>query len=65
LNKKGISTLIHYPCCPHKQKAYAEYASCSYPVAEMLQNQVLSIPISPVMTKEEVDYVVAMINDFC
>lgn len=65
LYKKGIMTIVHYPCCPHKQKAYAEYASCSYPVAEMLQNQVLSIPISPVMTKEEVDYVVAMINDFC
>ena len=64
LNEKGISTLIHYPCCPHRQKAYKEFVGEQYPVAEKLESEVLSIPISPVMLEEEVDFVIDALNTF-
>lgn len=64
LNEKGIFTLIHYPCCPHRQKAYKEFVGEQYPVAEKLESEVLSIPISPVMLEEEVDFVIDALNTF-
>lgn len=64
LESKGVETLIHYPTPLHLQEAYSEYSSLSLPVAENLQQQILSIPISPVTTDEEVQHVIESINDF-
>jgi dTDP-4-amino-4,6-dideoxygalactose transaminase len=64
LTEKGIQTLIHYPVPPHRQKAYREYNSLSLPVTEKIHADVLSLPISPVLTIEEVSAVVRAINDF-
>lgn len=64
LNENGIQTLIHYPIPPHKQKAYKHLNQYSYPVSEKLHNQVLSLPISPVMTDEEVNNVIRVINNY-
>ena len=64
LTEKGIQTLIHYPVSPHRQKAYREYNSLSLPVTEKIHAEVLSLPISPVLTIEEVSAVVRAINDF-
>ncbi len=64
LKAEGIGTLIHYPVAPHRQNAYSEYSHLSLPVTEMLQEEVLSLPISPVVSHEEVEYVIGKINDF-
>src|SRR5690606_9173769 len=54
LLEKGIQTLVHYPIPPHKQEAYAEWNDRSYPISEIIHNEVLSLPISPVMKDNEV-----------
>lgn len=58
----GIQTLVHYPFPPHKQKAYEEYNSVSMPIAERWSAEELSLPISPLMEDEEVEYVINTIN---
>ena len=62
LESNGIQTNIHYPTAPHKQGAYKELEQCSYPIAEKIHREVISLPISPVMTDEEVQTVVNAVN---
>lgn len=62
LDAKGIQTLVHYPIPPHRQEAYKELNDFSYHISEQLHRTVLSLPISPVMTDEEVSYVINTIN---
>lgn len=64
LADNGIQTIIHYPIPPHKQEAYKEMNDLSFPIAEKMHNEVLSLPISPVMTKAEIDRVILAINNF-
>ncbi|UMB55474.1 DegT/DnrJ/EryC1/StrS family aminotransferase [Lutibacter sp. A64] len=64
LLEKGIQTLIHYPIPPHKQKAYAEYNNLSFPITEQIHNEVLSLPLSAVMTSKEIENVVYNINNY-
>jgi dTDP-4-amino-4,6-dideoxygalactose transaminase len=64
LNDNGIQTVIHYPVPPHKQEAYKEWNDLSLSVTEKIHNEALSLPISPVITDEEVNYVVGMVNKF-
>ena len=62
LEKRGIQTLIHYPIAPSKQTAYKDWNKFSFPITEKLNKEVLSLPISQVMTLEEADKVVQSIN---
>ena len=64
LAQYGVQTLIHYPISPHKQRAYNEWASQSYPITERMQYELLSLPISPVMTTQEVTTVAQLLNEF-
>ncbi|ROI09237.1 DegT/DnrJ/EryC1/StrS family aminotransferase [Chryseobacterium sp. H3056] len=64
LSENGIQTLIHYPVPPHKQKAYQYYNNLSFPITEKIHEEVLSLPISPVMEEEEVHKVIEIINQF-
>ena len=64
LSEQGIQTLIHYPIPPHKQKAYKEWNSLSFPITEQIHNEVLSLPISPVMTNDDISKVIKTVNDF-
>lgn len=64
LTLNGVQTLIHYPIPPHKQKAYSEYNDLSFPITEEIHNNVLSIPISPIMTHEEVNTVITVLNSY-
>lgn len=64
LADNGIQTIIHYPTPPHKQLAYAEWNSRSYPITEKIHREIISLPISPVMTDEEVKYVVSVVNSW-
>ena len=64
LKANGIETNIHYPTAPHKQECYKEWQNESFPISEMIHQQVLSLPISPVMTDEEVTKIIKVINDY-
>ena len=64
LKKNDIQTLIHYPIPPHKQEAYKEWQNQSYPISEEIHRTELSLPISPVLTNEEVKKVVEIVNNF-
>lgn len=64
LTENGIQTLIHYPIPPHRQHAYKEYSHLSFPITERIHEEVLSLPISPVMTNEEVQKVVDTLNAY-
>ena len=61
---KEIYTVIHYPIPPHKQAAYKEWNDLKLPIAEKIHAEVLSLPISPVMTEQEAAHVVAVINAY-
>lgn len=64
LTEEGIQTQIHYPIPPHKQEALAEYGSLSLPVTERIHREELSLPMSPMMTAEEVERVIGVLNRF-
>ena len=64
LKDNGIQTLIHYPIPPHKQECYKEWNNLSFPITEKIHNEILSLPISPVMTIEEAATVCNVINKF-
>lgn len=59
-----IQTIIHYPTPPHKQGAYKEWENQSYPISEEIHRTILSLPISPVMTDEDVQKVVEVVNEW-
>ena len=64
LKDNGIQTLIHYPIPPHKQECYNEWNGILLPVTEKIHAQELSLPISPVMSMDEVEYVIEKINSW-
>ena len=58
----NIQTLIHYPIPPHKQQAYQHFNHLSFPITEAIHDQVISLPISPVISMEEVESITFAIN---
>lgn len=62
LKDNQVQTLIHYPIPPHQQKAYKELEELSFPITESIHKEVLSLPISPVLTLDEVKKVVDAVN---
>ena len=62
LTEHGVHTIIHYPTPPHKQGAYSEWAERSYPITEAIHRSIISLPIPPVLTQEQVEYVVEVVN---
>lgn len=64
LENNGIQTLIHYPIPPHKQQAYSNFNQLSFPITELIHDEVLSLPISPLMAMDDVNLVIDHINKF-
>ena len=64
LKGKGVGTIIHYPIPPHKQPAYSEWNQRSYPVSEKIHSEELSLPMSPTLTEEEIQYVIEQCNQW-
>jgi len=62
LAEAGIETIIHYPVPPHKQEAFGEFSSRSYPVAEKLAAQVLSLPIGPHLRGDQAERVMGKLK---
>jgi dTDP-4-amino-4,6-dideoxygalactose transaminase len=60
---RGVQTSIHYPIPAHQQQAYAkELGNLSLPLCEAIHREVVSLPISPVLTDEEVGHVIGAVN---
>jgi dTDP-4-amino-4,6-dideoxygalactose transaminase len=57
LEQQGISTVVHYPVPPHRQACYASHERYALPIADMLAGEVLSLPISPALRREDIDRV--------
>ncbi|MFS1984174.1 DegT/DnrJ/EryC1/StrS family aminotransferase [Vibrio breoganii] len=64
LKGNNIQSQIHYPIASHKQKAYVEYEGIQLPITEDMQRKVLSLPLSPCMSEDDVFKVVELINSF-
>ena len=64
LKEHEIGTLIHYPIPPHKQKCYKEWNEINLPVTERIHQQELSLPMSPCLTNEQVQYVIKCLNEW-
>jgi dTDP-4-amino-4,6-dideoxygalactose transaminase len=64
LERCGVSTVIHYPTPPHRQACYASYSNQNLPLTETLANEVLSLPMSPLLTEQEVAQVVEAVHSF-
>lgn len=64
LAQHGVHTLIHYPIPPHRQQCYSQWNSLRLPVTEAIHDRVLSLPMSPVLTPDEVSRVAELINRY-
>ncbi|GAB6120472.1 DegT/DnrJ/EryC1/StrS family aminotransferase [Dysgonomonas termitidis] len=64
LSDKGIQTQIHYPIAIHKQPAYSVSAGLNLPVAEQLQDEVLSLPLYASLTDDELHRIVEALNNY-
>lgn len=64
LKEKGIETNIHYPVPPHKQSSYKEWKKQYYPISEEIHRTELSLPISPILTNEEIKKTVEILNEW-
>jgi dTDP-4-amino-4,6-dideoxygalactose transaminase len=64
LQDNEIQSMIHYPVPPHKQAAFKEWNSLYYPVTEKIHREVLSLPMSQVLSIDEAMKIVEVINNF-
>lgn len=64
LMEKGIQTQIHYPIPPHQQQAYKEWNTRSYPVTESIHQTIISLPMGPTMTDDQISIVVNACNTY-
>ena len=64
LAEAGVQTLIHYPVAPHKQDALKHLEHGPLPLTQRIHEEELSLPISPLMTLEDAEYVAFLVNKF-
>ena len=64
LKENGIPCGAYYPRPVHTQTAYAKWNTRSLPVCEKLSKTVLSIPMTPYLDNEDLDYVISKMNEF-
>lgn len=64
LNNNKVGSDIHYPVAPHKQLAYKEWNTESYPISEKIHQEILSLPLNTTLTEEEVSYIIEKINQY-
>ena len=64
LEQKDIATAIFYPAPIHQQKAYPEYNHLRFPVAEKISREVLSLPVHPLLSREELEFICQTLQEF-
>jgi dTDP-3-amino-3,4,6-trideoxy-alpha-D-glucose transaminase len=64
LAARGIGSMVHYPRPPHRQAVYAKGAlHMPLPVTEILADEVLSLPMWPSLTEEQIEHVAAAVRE--
>ena len=63
LYENDVETLLHYPTSPHQQAAFSSWPSISLPITESIHQQVLSLPISPIMDDDDIETIVHLVNN--
>jgi dTDP-4-amino-4,6-dideoxygalactose transaminase len=65
LRERGVGSAVYYPIPVHRQKPFEAlgYGDATYPVTDRLTEQVVSIPVHPGLTDDEVGTVVAAVNE--
>ncbi|MFC5195300.1 DegT/DnrJ/EryC1/StrS family aminotransferase [Bizionia hallyeonensis] len=64
LQSHNVETLIHYPIPPHKQTALHNYAHLKLPITETIHNNVVSIPMSPILSDSDVIKIINILNTY-
>lgn len=64
LDRENIGYLIHYPIPPHQQKALIELKDLDLPITNSIHQQIISIPLHPVMTETEIKRVINVLNAY-
>ncbi len=64
LNENNIQSQIHYSIPPHKQKAYNELTQLQLPITELIHNQIISLPISPILGENDKEFIVKIVNKY-
>jgi len=64
LDRNSIGHLIHYPIPPHEQEALSEYKDLKFSVTEKIHQEVVSLPISPVLVEADVERVIEVLNTY-
>jgi len=64
LRSAGIETGIHYPVAPHQQESLKHIATDKVPVTERLQREVVSLPMSPILDRQQAQQVIEAVNEF-
>jgi dTDP-4-amino-4,6-dideoxygalactose transaminase len=66
LNSKGVSTGIHYPTPIHLQEAYRDlnYSEGSFKITEKYADEILSLPMFPELTRDEIGFISKCIVEF-
>jgi perosamine synthetase len=67
LHNKGVETAIHYPTPIHKQPVYMDMCDISRdvdqcPISTSISETIMSIPVHPLLTREEVTYIIDSLN---
>ncbi|MDI1320597.1 MAG: DegT/DnrJ/EryC1/StrS family aminotransferase, partial [bacterium] len=60
----GVQTGIHYPIPPHRQQCFPELSNQTLPLTEAIHREIVSLPISPVMTEQQVSTVITAVNNW-
>ncbi|NND51462.1 MAG: DegT/DnrJ/EryC1/StrS family aminotransferase [Flavobacteriaceae bacterium] len=64
LSETNIGSLIHYPIAPHQQDALSEYKNVHLPITETIHDTVVSIPLNPMLSQNELEVIVERINTY-
>jgi len=64
LDSNDIGYLLYYPKAPHRQKALSKYSQLNLPISEDIHDSVVSLPLNPVMTNDEVLEVIRVVNKY-
>jgi dTDP-4-amino-4,6-dideoxygalactose transaminase len=65
LQVAGVDSIIHYPIPPHKQQAYKSWNKLHFPVTEKIHREILSLPISSIITDDQVKTIISHCNKYC
>jgi dTDP-4-amino-4,6-dideoxygalactose transaminase len=66
LSQQGVGTGLHYPIPLHLQNAYNDraFSNGSYPVTEKVADEILSLPMFPQLSRDQISHIVSKIKEF-